>query len=72
MTTKDTAVKLKSKPSEFDSSDLTVDQNFATSKDGTKIPYFVIRKKDIPLDGTNPTLVDAYGGVSITRYNHDV
>jgi len=67
LTTKDTAVKLKSKPSEFDSSELTVDQNFATSKDGTKIPYFVIRKKDIPLDGTNPTLVDAYGGFEISR-----
>ena len=54
--------KLKEAPARFDSSNLTVDQFEATSKDGTKVPYFVVRRKDIRYDGTNPTLLYAYGG----------
>jgi prolyl oligopeptidase len=60
------SIKLKSKPSMFNSEDLTVDQYFVPSKDGTKIPYFIIRKKDIIYDGSNPTLLDAYGGFEIS------
>ena len=37
-------------------------QVFATSKDGTKIPMFVIRRQDMTLDGHNPTLLYGYGG----------
>ena len=36
--------------------DLEVQQFFATSLDGTKIPYFQLSKKDLACDGTNPTL----------------
>lgn len=46
----------------FDASPYAVEQQFATSKDGTKVPYFVVRKKDLPLDGKAPALVYGYGG----------
>ena len=39
---------------------------FYASKDGTKIPMFLIYKKGLKLDGTNPTLLYAYGGFNIT------
>lgn len=57
---------LKSLPAQFDATDLTVMQKFATSKDGTEIPYFMVCKKDIKLDGTNPTLLYGYGGFEIS------
>jgi len=57
---------LKAKPAMFAAEDLCVDQHFCNSSDGTKIPYFFMRKKDIVLDGTNPTLLDAYGGFEIS------
>ena len=57
---------LKTKPAMFDASGLTVDQHFATSADGTKVPYFVMRREDLAFDGSNPTLVDAYGGFEIS------
>jgi prolyl oligopeptidase len=37
---------------------------FATSRDGTRVPFFLTAKKNIVLDGTNPTMVYAYGGFS--------
>lgn len=46
----------------FDASPYAVEQEFATSKDGTKVPYFVVRKKDLPKDGKAPALVYGYGG----------
>ena len=56
----------------FDASRDTVDQFEATSKDGTKVPYFVVHRKDIPMDGSTPTLLTAYGGFQVSnlpRYN---
>ncbi|WP_176501505.1 prolyl oligopeptidase family serine peptidase [Sphingomonas sp. HMP9] len=47
-------------PARFDASTMQVDQRFATSKDGTKIPYFLVRKKGTT--GPVPALVHAYGG----------
>jgi prolyl oligopeptidase len=58
--------KVKSLPSRFDSSNIEVEQFEATSKDGTKVPYFLVRKKDIKLDGANPTLLYAYGGFQVS------
>lgn len=43
---------------------MTVDQHEARSADGTMIPYFVVHKADMPLDGSNPTLLYGYGGFS--------
>ncbi len=64
--------KVKSLPSWFDTEDFEVKQFEATSKDGTKIPYFVVHKKSMKLDGSNPTLLYAYGGFeipSLPRYS---
>ncbi len=49
----------------FDPSRFTVTREFATSKDGTKVPLFIVHRKDLRRDGTNPTLVYGYGGFNI-------
>jgi prolyl oligopeptidase len=59
--------KLKSLPPQFDASRFTVDQFFATSRDGTRVPYFVVRPKDLAYDGTAPTLQFGYGGFQISK-----
>lgn len=56
----------KSLPSWFDASSMVAEQFFATSNDGTKVPYFVVHDKDIEMDGTNPTLLYGYGGFEIS------
>ena len=43
-----------------------VTQHFATSADGTKVPYFLVSRVDMPLDGTTPTLLYGYGGFEIS------
>jgi prolyl oligopeptidase len=50
-------------PADFD--DVEVVREFAKSKDGTKIPISILRKKGIKLDGKNPTLLTGYGGYGI-------
>ena len=54
-------------PAQFDASKLTVEQLEATSKDGTKVPFFVVRGQDIRYDGSNPTLLTAYGGFQVSN-----
>ncbi|XDZ31898.1 prolyl oligopeptidase family protein [Xanthomonas sp. NCPPB 2632] len=56
---------IKHSPAFFDASKFAVSQHFATSKDGTKVPYFEIAPKDLKADGNNPTLVYGYGGFEI-------
>ncbi len=56
----------KTLPSEFDASKDIVEQLEATSTDGTKVPYFVVHRKDIKYDGSNPTLLTAYGGFQVS------
>jgi len=46
----------------FDASRDIVEQWEATSKDGTRVPYFIVHRKDIAYDGNNPTVMTAYGG----------
>lgn len=57
--------KLKSTPEFFNTSGLEVQQFEAKSKDGTRIPYFQVSRKGLKLDGTNVTLLNAYGGFEI-------
>ena len=59
------AHQVMSQPAKFDASNLTVEQRQATSSDGTKIPYFIVHRRDMKLDGNNPTLLYAYGGFAI-------
>ncbi len=56
---------MQSLPDWFDAENMVSEQFFATSKDGTQVPYFVVHDKDIELDGTNPTLLYGYGGFEI-------
>jgi len=60
------ARQIMSQPPKFDASNLVVDQREATSTDGTKIPYFIVHRKDLQLDGNNPTLLYAYGGFQVS------
>ena len=53
---------LKQSPERFDASNLAIEQREVASKDGVKIPYFVIRAKDTVMDGSTPTLLYGYGG----------
>jgi prolyl oligopeptidase len=62
--------KIKSLPPQFDSSDLSVAQQIAISKDGTEIPYFIIQKKDAVMNGKNPTLLYGYGGFEVSLGPH--
>jgi prolyl oligopeptidase len=57
---------LKQLPAWFDASGMAVSQHFATSKDGTRVPYFVVAPKGIKLDGSNPTLLYGYGGFEVS------
>jgi prolyl oligopeptidase len=61
-----TVAVVKSLPAQFDASNLVVEQHEATSKDGTKIPYFVVRPKNMQFNGQNPTVLNAYGGFQIS------
>jgi len=57
----------KSQKPQFDSSGDVVEQFQATSKDGTKIPYFVVHHKAMRNDGSNATLLTAYGGFQVSN-----
>ena len=60
------AEAIKALPPRFDASTHVVEQFEATSKDGTRIPYFVVRPKGVKYDGSAPTLLYAYGGFQIS------
>ncbi len=57
---------LKTMPTFFDASTHEIAQHFATSQDGTKVPYFVVQPKGLVLDGSTPTLLYGYGGFEIS------
>ncbi|WP_430392411.1 prolyl oligopeptidase family serine peptidase [Dyella sp. 20L07] len=60
------AQAIKHSPSFFDASKYDVSQHFATSKDGTRVPYFEIASKDLKANGNNPTLQYGYGGFEVS------
>ena len=57
---------LKAMPAFFDAAGLVAEQRFVTSQDGTRVPYFLVRRADLPTDGTTPTLLYGYGGFEIS------
>jgi prolyl oligopeptidase len=57
---------LKSLPDFFDTKGMTVEQHFATSKDGTKVPYFLVLPDGFEANGNTPTLLYGYGGFEIS------
>lgn len=61
------AKEIKAQPPKFDASNLAVEQHEAVSSDGTKIPYFLVHRRDMKLDGNNPTLLYAYGGFEVSQ-----
>ncbi len=61
-----TATTIKSLPAQFDASHDVVEQHEAISKDGTRIPYFLVRPKAMRLNGTVPTILEAYGGFGVS------
>src|SRR3546814_19927173 len=58
---------LKRSPAWFDSAGMTVEQLEAVSKDGTRIPYFLVKPKGMAADGTTATLLTGYGGFQVPR-----
>ncbi len=61
-----TAREVARMPAQFDATGLVTEQHEATSKDGTKVPYFVVHESDAVQSGNNPTLLYGYGGFEIS------
>jgi prolyl oligopeptidase len=61
------AEKVKVLPARFDASKDVVEQHWATSSDGTKIPYFLVRPKGMKPEGSTPTVMYGYGGFEVAK-----
>jgi len=57
---------LKSRKPLFEARGMRVEQRFATSKDGTRVPYFIVWPPGAKADGANPTLLYGYGGFEVS------
>jgi prolyl oligopeptidase len=57
---------VRSLPALFDAQNFVAEQFEATSRDGTRVPYFVVHRRDMALNGENPTLLWAYGGFQVS------
>ncbi len=58
---------LKTTPARFDGSNHQVEQLEATSRDGTRVPYFLIRPRNMRYDGSTPTMLYGYGGFQVSQ-----
>lgn len=65
-TDKNTSEVFRKSEMKFNSDDYIVKQEFYESKDGTKVPMFIVHKKGIKQNGKNPTLLYGYGGFDIS------
>ena len=63
----DTHTQVRAEPAWFEKQGMNVEQFEATSADGERIPYFVVQPAGFEADGTNPTLLAAYGGFEVSR-----
>lgn len=61
---------VKRQPGYFDYENVEVHQHFTKSPDGTMVPYFLVHKKGIQLNGKNPTILYGYGGFEISLKAH--
>jgi prolyl oligopeptidase len=62
------AMTLEERPkAAVDPAAYVIDEIFARSKDGTRVPAFVARRRETPRDGARPTVIDGYGGFAISR-----
>jgi prolyl oligopeptidase len=58
---------IKTSPANFDAAGMEVEQHEATSKDGTKIPYFIVKPAGMEMTGETAVLMTGYGGFQIPR-----
>jgi len=58
---------IRSSPAFFDAEGIDVQQYWAVSADGTRVPYFQVAARDLALDGSHPTLLSGYGGFQASR-----
>ncbi|HUL66959.1 MAG TPA: prolyl oligopeptidase family serine peptidase [Burkholderiaceae bacterium] len=58
---------VKALPAFFDASRIVTEQFEATSRDGTRIPYFIAHHAQLETDGSHPTLLQGYGGFAISQ-----
>ncbi|MGO4383885.1 prolyl oligopeptidase family serine peptidase [Specibacter sp. RAF43] len=61
------ATLVRESPSFFHEAGYVVEQHFAVSADGTRVPYFQVGPRDLVLDGGNPTVLSGYGGFEVSR-----
>jgi prolyl oligopeptidase len=61
------AATIRTSPARFDATNFQVDQFEATSSDGARIPYFVVRPKALAMDGKAPTIMYGYGGFEVSK-----
>lgn len=61
---------IRTGPEFFKAQGLEVTQHFATSKDGTRVPYYQVSKQNLEPNGDNPTLLTAYGGFEVSLTPH--
>lgn len=67
--TKESRVSLaRQQPSQFEASKFVTEQLHAVSRDGTRVPYFIVRPKDLTLEGRAPTLMHGYGAFGAAQY----